>query len=103
MNEALNLHYCFDSDEESPCSRHINDTTLKTAQDQKVAERKEKDSRDKDGGQKADGAQRRIPYIFVKPTSHKVSYKDTLLKQKPSSRGPPRTSHIMVSRYGILR
>lgn len=33
VNEALNLHYCSNSDEDSPCPCHINDTALKIAQD----------------------------------------------------------------------
>lgn len=81
VNEALELHYCSDSDEESPCPRHINELALKTAKAQEAVKRKE-ESRDKNGGQAADNKQRKIPSIVVKPTTQRVSYKDALLKPR---------------------
>lgn len=79
--EELDLLYCSDTDEESPCPRCFYDRALKTEEAQDQAESGHQDSRDSEvAWDTVSTPPCRIPSLMVKPTNHQVSYQNTLMK-----------------------
>ncbi|KAK8446360.1 hypothetical protein SEVIR_9G476933v4 [Setaria viridis] len=74
--EVLDRLYCSDTEEESPGSRHINERAFKTE------DRKQQHNGDSTSGDTAPEHPRRIPSVVIKPSTHRVSYKDALLNPR---------------------
>lgn len=82
MEETVDLLYCSDTVEESSCSRRINEGAFKTVDRTQTGNGKEKESEDNTSGDTSSAAPRRIHSVVVKPSYHRVSYKDALLKPR---------------------
>lgn len=88
--EALDLHYFSETEDESPCSRCINANASKIGDTKVTEDTRLLESEDEMSGDTAKEAPRRIPSVVVRPRSHKVSYKDVLLKPRTFKPSFPR-------------